>query len=235
MNDTNKLREALELLKTASLWCPIGGQAVQLMLEARIKITQALAASKPEPTSLEDVHGLVCGAPISKPEPQAQRERCHAGRDGDCIHKNCPQLRDNEPAASGRHCPLDVDDDDEPEPQAQAAEPEVVAQIIRNEAGQIRICDANGDAFDMSKFIGAQFITLQSHREAMAEERKFNADNEFALAEKCQRLNEAIAKRDAALDACVEALRGIPLSFGNLAYTEEVCAAITQAQEARKS
>lgn len=36
---------------------------------------------------------------------------------------------------------------------------EVAAQIIRNESGQIRICDANGDAFDMSKHIGAKFYT----------------------------------------------------------------------------
>jgi len=33
--------------------------------------------------------------------------RCAAGRDGECGHKACPQLRDNEPAKSGRHCPLD--------------------------------------------------------------------------------------------------------------------------------
>lgn len=34
-------------------------------------------------------------------------KRCAAGRDGECRHKGCPQLRDNEPAKSGRHCPLD--------------------------------------------------------------------------------------------------------------------------------
>ena len=33
--------------------------------------------------------------------------RCAAGRDGECAHKACPQLRDNEPRMSGRHCPLD--------------------------------------------------------------------------------------------------------------------------------
>jgi len=33
--------------------------------------------------------------------------RCAAGRDGECSHAECPQLRDNEPRASGRHCPLD--------------------------------------------------------------------------------------------------------------------------------
>ena len=33
--------------------------------------------------------------------------RCAAGRDGECGHMACPQLRDKEPAKSGRHCPLD--------------------------------------------------------------------------------------------------------------------------------
>jgi hypothetical protein len=32
---------------------------------------------------------------------------CAANRDGECGHPHCPQLRDNEPATSGRHCPLD--------------------------------------------------------------------------------------------------------------------------------
>lgn len=32
---------------------------------------------------------------------------CHAGRDGDCDWPECPQLRDDEPHRSGRHCPLD--------------------------------------------------------------------------------------------------------------------------------
>lgn len=34
--------------------------------------------------------------------------QCHACRDGECFWEQCPQLRDNEPAATGRHCPLDV-------------------------------------------------------------------------------------------------------------------------------
>lgn len=33
--------------------------------------------------------------------------RCAAGKDGECAHPHCPQVRDGEPAASGRHCPLD--------------------------------------------------------------------------------------------------------------------------------
>lgn len=32
---------------------------------------------------------------------------CHAGRDGDCTWKDCPQNRDGEPKRSRRHCPLD--------------------------------------------------------------------------------------------------------------------------------
>lgn len=47
-----------------------------------------------------------------KPNPQVD-EKCHAARDGECIWKKCPQLRDNEPKTSGRHCPLDERDDDE--------------------------------------------------------------------------------------------------------------------------
>lgn len=32
---------------------------------------------------------------------------CRADDDGDCKYTLCPQLRDNEPAATGRHCPFD--------------------------------------------------------------------------------------------------------------------------------
>ncbi len=34
--------------------------------------------------------------------------RCHADRDGECDWVLCPQLQDNEPHKSGRHCPLDT-------------------------------------------------------------------------------------------------------------------------------
>lgn len=39
--------------------------------------------------------------------------RCHAARDGECYWTVCPQIRDGEPSATGRHCPLDIHDDDE--------------------------------------------------------------------------------------------------------------------------
>lgn len=32
---------------------------------------------------------------------------CHAAQDGDCAWKGCLQIRDGEPEATGRHCPLD--------------------------------------------------------------------------------------------------------------------------------
>jgi len=44
---------------------------------------------------------------------RAAQARCHADRDGDCSWFGCPQLRDGEPAATGRHCPLDVRDPEE--------------------------------------------------------------------------------------------------------------------------
>ena len=36
-------------------------------------------------------------------------EFCHAQKDGECEYSACPQVRDQEPVRSGRHCPLDRD------------------------------------------------------------------------------------------------------------------------------
>lgn len=47
--------------------------------------------------------------PKKAPKPL---KRCAANRDGDCAHADCPQLRDNEPVATGRHCPLDNESED---------------------------------------------------------------------------------------------------------------------------
>ncbi|CNJ14637.1 phage-like protein [Yersinia aldovae] len=49
---------------------------------------------------------------IMRPQFDKPLERCAAGRDGECHHKDCPQLRDNEPMATGRHCPIDNWDDE---------------------------------------------------------------------------------------------------------------------------
>lgn len=47
--------------------------------------------------------------------PAIPLNQCAAGSDGDCEHAQCPQLRDGEPHASGRHCPLDTAARDERE------------------------------------------------------------------------------------------------------------------------
>jgi len=49
------------------------------------------------------------GHPLQK---AYQPNRCHGHEDGDCFWKDCPQLRDGEPAKTGRHCPLDDRDDE---------------------------------------------------------------------------------------------------------------------------
>lgn len=45
--------------------------------------------------------------------PRRPLTGCAAARDGDCTHPHCPQLRDNEPKATGRHCPLDTGSEEE--------------------------------------------------------------------------------------------------------------------------
>lgn len=54
-------------------------------------------------------HGERTELPAPEVTRDAEPMRCHAGRDGDCTHPDCPQLRDGEPVRSGRDCPLDVD------------------------------------------------------------------------------------------------------------------------------
>jgi hypothetical protein len=45
--------------------------------------------------------------PTIKPQPEVDDGRCHSNCDGDCTWKFCPQIRDDEPTKSGRHCPND--------------------------------------------------------------------------------------------------------------------------------
>ena len=52
---------------------------------------------------------LAAGATMPQP---VKYQGCRAGRDGDCFWIECPQLRDNEPRATGRHCPRDTQGDD---------------------------------------------------------------------------------------------------------------------------
>lgn len=40
--------------------------------------------------------------------PQKEITTCQADGDDYCTWSGCPQLRDGEPRATGRHCPLDL-------------------------------------------------------------------------------------------------------------------------------
>ena len=47
-------------------------------------------------------------------QPEQHRfSYCQSNGDGDCEWEGCPQLRDNEPTATGRHCPLDIMGEDD--------------------------------------------------------------------------------------------------------------------------
>lgn len=124
----------------------------------------------------------------------------------------------------------------EQEPQAQA-EPEVVAEYVEDETYGHR-------RWKWGKLptpeVGDKLITLQAHREAMAEiTRRFEELKRHGISHHVH--NEAIAKKDAALDACVEAL-GIADEFCDSHSADEcpdtvalpIKSAITQAKKARK-
>lgn len=50
---------------------------------------------------------------VMGPVAREERPACYAQHnDGDCVWSGCPQLRDGEPKASGRHCPLDGQDEE---------------------------------------------------------------------------------------------------------------------------
>lgn len=120
-----------------------------------------------------------------------------------------------------------------PEQQAQAGEPEVAAEILR----------LNGNLWDVTskpgkwdhlladeRYTKEPLITLQSHREAMEAE----SDRVLKLV---NRQAAEIAKRNAALKACVEALRAL-VSEGNGSpwkAWEKAFEALSQGLEAMKS
>lgn len=44
--------------------------------------------------------------------PAYEHPGCHSDDDGHCEWAECPQIRDNEPHATGRHCPRDLRGDE---------------------------------------------------------------------------------------------------------------------------
>ncbi len=41
-----------------------------------------------------------------EPFVEVRLTRCQSGSDGECVWRECPQLRDGEPERSGRDCPF---------------------------------------------------------------------------------------------------------------------------------
>lgn len=118
---------ALNLLNSASNWFTTRSKAVafadhsQLMLDygqslaslrtriaAGVELCKHCGGIEGAPLGRER-HFLECPKCCADPAVLAT---CHADRDGECRHSKCPQLRDKEPATSGRHCPLDAGDDE---------------------------------------------------------------------------------------------------------------------------
>lgn len=54
------------------------------------------------------IRALGDAAPVYDRHATLGTTQCHSNNDGECSWSGCPQLRDGEPNASGRHCPLDT-------------------------------------------------------------------------------------------------------------------------------
>ncbi|EOI6389850.1 hypothetical protein ACMU9O_000880 [Yersinia enterocolitica] len=98
----------VQTVRTAIGWSTI--KDIYKMAVSATAIRQAGFTVKEDATPI-----VIVPAPagmIMRPQSENPLERCAAGRDGECHHKDCPQLRDNEPMATGRHCPIDNWDDE---------------------------------------------------------------------------------------------------------------------------
>lgn len=56
--------------------------------------------------SIEEIYHNAVAVDVVATYTSVVLNECHAGKDGDCIWPECPQLKDGEPAATGRTCPL---------------------------------------------------------------------------------------------------------------------------------
>jgi hypothetical protein len=74
-------------------------------------------------------------------EPVGAADGCHAAKDGECFWEHCPQLRDGEPSATGRHCPRDQE-------APEAAEPVVVEQFVVRHYSSDAHPSIKGNGFD---------------------------------------------------------------------------------------
>lgn len=71
-------------------------------------VTKAAAIAKVLKLSPRSIFAAATTAVTVPPMVAPPLTRCAAGRDGECINHQCPQLRDGEPRSTGRHCPLDT-------------------------------------------------------------------------------------------------------------------------------
>lgn len=220
MSDTNKLREA---------HCPVCGYyCLGKGGYGCIDKPAALAASKPEPQQ----------CPVCEGSPAHDNNPCSL-----CGTQSNRFTVSSKPERQSLTIPcLGQPLEGKPEPQAQAAEPEVVAIADDLRSNRVRLLRPLP--------LGAELITLKSHRAAMATQRNsytktFGAEINSLSKE----FSEAIANKDAALGVCVEALKQAREDIEHWAgYAsdyfrnkhdvqadlDDVDAAIQQAREARK-
>lgn len=109
--------QAIDVLETA-IFGPKANSGKSELLQRAEKIAEDAAALSARyaihDPSEQDIADRVLRVDITYPPvPRPVLTRCVAGRDGECSDPRCPQLRDNEPVRTGRHCPLDHSEDDE--------------------------------------------------------------------------------------------------------------------------
>ena len=68
---------------------------------------QQIKDAKKDWAKLTKEKQLVLRGVVLEGSSDLRLKRCASDRDGDCVHAECPQLRDGQPKKSGRHCPLD--------------------------------------------------------------------------------------------------------------------------------
>ena len=78
-----------------------GDELLKLANSNRSRLARPAAPPVPEPPAVALAARTV-----------AAMEICHGHKDGECHWEQCPQLRDSEPATTGRSCPLLLDPDD---------------------------------------------------------------------------------------------------------------------------
>jgi hypothetical protein len=99
------------------------GVIVELPDEARVSMTIDLSGTVDLTQKLSELTPIPKPPVVDEDTQQGNGERyslqgrrmtrCHSDDDGYCDWSGCPQLRDNEPAATGRHCPLDKHTEDD--------------------------------------------------------------------------------------------------------------------------